>query len=425
MNKHSFLVTVAFALIAPGAVADVVAISNATVHTMGPGGTMKNATIVIEDGEITAVGNNVSVPAGAKVIEAAGKIVTPGVFDTVSTLGVQEVGAVDSTNDYQANDNSGPSFKVVDGFNPRSPGLIVNRIEGVTRGFLMPRPSGEGHLLAGTGSVVHFGGSDNYIVKENAAVVAYLGERGAEMAGGARGHAMLKLREALNDAEDYRDDRDGYDSGSTREFSLGKSDLEALQDVIRGRMPLIVVVDRASDIEAVMKIASEFALNLVIYSGAEAWMVADKIAAANVTVVLDPLQNLPNAFETLNSTFENAARLHKAGVTIAFAHSDSHNPRNLTQFAGNAVANGLPWDVALRAITVNPADLFGGASNCCTIEPGNIADLVVWPGDPLEVTTFADHVFVNGTQIKMKSRQTLLRDRYLDLKDKLPFSYRK
>ncbi|MFK8029185.1 MAG: amidohydrolase family protein [Gammaproteobacteria bacterium] len=425
MNKHSFLIAATFALIAPGSAAEVFAITDAKVHTMGSSGIMENATILIEDGEITAIGSGVKVPSGAVVINASGKIVTPGIFDTVSTLGVQEVGAVDSTNDYQAHDDSGPSFKVVEGFNPRSPGINSNRIEGVTRGFLMPRPSGAGHMLAGTGSVVHFGGVDDFVVNENAAIVAYLGERGAEMAGGARGHAMLKLREALNDAEDYRDDRDGYDSGSTREFSLSKSDLEALQDVIRGRIPLIVVVDRASDIEAVLKLGNEFALDLIIYGGAEAWMVADKIADADVTVVLNPLQNLPNAFESVNSTFENAARLHKAGVHIAFSHSDSHNPRNLTQLAGNAVANGLPWDVALRAITVNPGELFGGTSDCCTLEPGNTADLVVWPADPLEVTTFAEHVFVAGKQIKMKSRQTQLRDRYLDLKDGLPFSYRK
>ncbi len=405
--------------------ADVVVIKDAKIHSMGASGTLERATLIIEDGEITAIGTDVAVPSGATVIDGAGKVVTPGIFDTVSTLGVQEVGAVDSTVDYRGSSNSGPAFKVVEGFNPRSPGLIANRIEGVTRGFLMPRPDGEGHLLAGTGSVVHFGGGDDYIVNEDAAVVAYLGERGSEMAGGARGLAALKLREALNDAEDYRDDRDGYDSGSSRELSLSKSDLEALQGVIRGNVPLIAVVDRASDIEAVLKLGNEFALDLVIYGGAEGWMVADKISDADVTVVLNPLQNLPSQFETLNSTFENAVRLHNAGVNIAFAHADSHNPRNLTQLAGNAVANGLPWDIALRAITVNPADLFGGASNCCAIEPGNTADLVVWPGDPLEVTTYADHVFIDGEKIEMKSRQTMLRDRYLDLKDDLPFAYRK
>ncbi len=289
----------------------------------------------------------------------------------------------------------------------------------------MPQPAGDGHILAGTGSVVHFGGVDDFIVNEDAAVVVYLGERGAAMAGGSRGLATLKLRDALNDAEDYRDDRDGYDSGSSREMSLGKADLEALQGVIRGRTPLVAVVNRSADIEAVLDLAREFAVDLIIYGGAEAWMVADQIAEADVTVVLNPIQNLPNQFETLNSTFENATRLDAAGVNIAFAHADAHNPRNLTQLAGIAVANGLPWDVALRAITVNPADLFGGAADCCAIEPGHRADLVVWPADPLEVTTFADHVFINGERIKMKSRQTMLRDRYLNLKDKLPFAYRK
>lgn len=405
--------------------AEVVAITGATVHTLGSDGTLEQATILINDGEIVAVGADVAVPSGAQVINAEGKIVTPGIFDTTSSLGVQEVGAVDSTNDDRASALSGPAFKTLDGFNPRSPGLIANRIEGVTRGFLLPQPDGEGNLLAGTGSVVHFGGAKNYVINDNAAVVAYMGETGAEMAGGARGLAMLKLREALNDAEDYRDDRDGYDSGSTREYSLGKADLEALQGVIRGRVPLIVFVHRAIDIEQMLKLANEYALDLIIYGGAEAWMVADQLADAGVPVVLNPLQSLPNQFETLNATFENATRLNEAGVQIAFSHSDSHNPRNLPQLAGNAVANGLPWDVALRAITVTPAELLGGASACCTLEPGNSADLVIWPGDPLEVTTFAEHVFIGGQQMRMKSRQTQLRDRYLDLKDELPFSYRK
>lgn len=423
MLRTSLLTLTMVAMVSSAA--DVIAIKDATIHSMGSGGTLENATLIIEDGEITAIGTGVEVPAGATVIDGSGKVVTPGIFDTVSTLGVREVGAVDETVDFEASASSGPAFKVVDGFNPRSSQLVANRIEGVTRGFLIPRPNDEGHILAGTGSVVHFGDGGDYVVNEDAAVIAYLGERGAELSGGARGHALQELRAALSDAEDYRDDRDGYDSGSLRELSLGKDDLEALQGVIRGTMPLIAVVNRASDIEAVLKLASEFALDLVIYGGAEGWMVADKIAEAEVSVVLNPLQNLPNRFETLNSTFENAVRLHNAGVNIAFTHPDAHNPRNLTQLAGNAVAHGLPWDIALRAITVNPSNLFGGASDCCDIEPGNKADLVVWPGDPLEVTTFAEHVFIDGRAIEMKSRQTLLRDRYLDLKDPLPFAYRK
>ncbi|MEM7083462.1 MAG: amidohydrolase family protein [Pseudomonadota bacterium] len=407
------------------AAAEIVAITDATVHTMGRSGTLDNATVLIDDGEVVAVGLDVDIPANARIIEGSDKIVTPGVFDTVSALGVREVGAVDSTVDVEASSTSGPAFKVVDGFNPRSPTLVVNRIEGVTRGFLLPNPNSEGHVLAGTGSVVHFGATRDYIVNDNAAVVAYLGEQGAAMAGGARGHALLSLEAALSDAEDYRDDKEGYDTGSTRELSLGKVDLEALQGVIRGRMPLVVVVNRAADIERVLDLANEYAIDLILYGGAEAWMVADRLAEAGVTVVLNPIQNLPNQFETLNSTFDNARRLHVAGVTIAFSHADTHNPRNLTQLAGNAVANGLPWDVALRAITVTPADLFGGSDTCCAIEPGNVADLVVWPADPLEVTTYADHVFIQGKEMPMKSRQTLLRDRYLDLKDDLPFMYRK
>jgi len=161
-----------------------------------------------------------------------------------------------------------------------------------------------------------------------------------------------------------------------------------------------------------------------VRGGAEAWIVAEELAAARVPVVLDPLANLPQRFETLAATLENAARLHRAGVLVAFASSDSHNARNLKQAAGNAVAHGMPHEAALAALTINPALIYGIEDSFGTLEPGKDADVVIWSGDPFELATFAEQVFIRGRPVPMVSRATLLRDRYLDLDAELPPAYR-
>lgn len=400
-------------------------ITNAKVHTLGDLGTLPKASVLIVDGEIVDIAEKLDIPADATVIDGAGKIVTPGIFDPYSYLGLVEVGAEDNTVDNSQSMNYGPAFKVIDGFNPRSSVIQINRMAGITRALIVPDPGQSGQVIAGTASVVHFGGNEQYRVKEQAAMVAFLGETGASMSGGSRATAMLRLKETLNDAIAYRDNQRGYDSGNSREFSLGKSDLDAMQGVISGSVPLLIYADRVSDIEAAIQLAAEFDLKVVINGGAEAWVIAKELAAAGIGVILNPIQNLPDQFESLNASLQNARKLNNAGVTIAFSFYNSHNARNLTQVAGNAVANGLPWDEALRAITLNPAKLLGIEQTCCVIEPGAIAELVVWDGDPLDVTSEAAHVFAAGKAVSMKSRQTMLRDRYLNLDDALPFAYRK
>jgi imidazolonepropionase-like amidohydrolase len=173
--------------------------------------------------------------------------------------------------------------------------------------------------------------------------------------------------------------------------------------------------DRASDIVQVLAFSEKHGLNAAVSGGAEAWMVADELVAANVPVVLDPTRNLPGNFDRINQRRENAVILNEAGVRISFVETDrpTHNARNITQLAGNAVADGMPWDDALRAITLTPAEMFGVADSVGSIEPGKMADIVIWPGDPLELMNYPDAVFINGESIPMISRQTLLRDRYL------------
>lgn len=410
-------IAAAAAALVPAAVfGETQAIVGATIETLGPAGTIARGTILVRDGKIAAVGANVAIPADAARIDAAGRIVTPGLFDPKSRFGIEEVSGVKETRDdaVKATD-IGPAIDVAPAVNPRSMLIPVNRVAGVTTAMVAPTVEDGGTIFAGRGAVITLGSTEGFVLKDPAAMFAVLGEEGADLAGGSRAAAILRLREALDDARDYRENRAAFDSARRRRYALGRLDLEALQPVLRREIPLVVSVQRASDIRALLDLGRETGVSLVVYGGAEAWMEARELAAARVPVILDPLEDLPASFERLGATLENAARLARAGVVIAFETGDSHNARNLTQLAGNAVAYGLPHEDALRAITVNPAKIYGMAGRKGTIEPGKDADLVIWDGDPLEVTSAAERVFIGGTSVPMVNRQTLLRDRYLRL----------
>ncbi len=392
-------------------VAETVAIMGGTIQTMGPAGALENGTVLIIDGKIAAVGVGEPIPPDARRIDARGKVVTPGLFNSLTRLGIVEVSAAEGTGDGEVkNDRITAAFDVADAINPRSTLIAVNRIEGLTRAVVAPQPGNS--LIAGQGAVIHLGLATDLLVRARVAMFAALGEQGAELAGGARGAAMLRLREALQDAADFAAHRQEFASGARRDYSLSRLDLEALAPVARGELPLVVTVHRASDILAVLRLARELGLRLILAGVTEGWEVAREIAAAGVPVLVEPLDNLPESFEQLGATLANAARLRAAGVRVAFMTGDAHNARNVRQSAGNAVANGMSWHDALAAMTTVPAAIWGIADRYGSIEPGKEADLVIWDGDPLEVTTFADAVFIRGEEIPMESRQTLLRDRY-------------
>jgi imidazolonepropionase-like amidohydrolase len=423
MRKTLHLLTLSLLVAAPAA-AEVVAITGATIHTLGPQGTIENGTLVIENGRIRAVGVALPVADATRRIDASGKVVTPGLFDSLSRIGLSEVNAVQGSNDTRVEDDRvTAAFSVVDGFNPRSTAIGVNRVEGLTRAVVAP--SAGKSLIAGQGAVVHLGGPGDYLVRSPAAMFAVLGESGANLAGGARGGALLRLREALQDALDYAANRRAFEQGDRREYALSRLDLEALVPVVKGELPLVVSVNQASDIESTLRLAKELNLKLILAGASEGWIVARQIAEAKVPVLVNPLENLPGRFESAGATLENPARLAKAGVTLAFMSSDAHNPRNLKQAAGNAVAYGMPWGDALAAMTSAPARIWGLADRYGTLEPGKDADVVIWDGDPLELTTFADAVFIRGVEIPMTSRQLELRDRYRELGGPLPPAYRK
>ncbi len=402
--------------------AGIVAITGARVVTLGPAGTIENGTVVIEGGRIRAVGREVAIPAGARRIDGAGKVVTPGLFDSLSHLGIVEVSAVEETNDTEVKGHElTAAFDVAEALNPRSQLLPVTRVEGVTGAVVAPVAGDE--LFSGRGAAIRLSGGADTVVADPVALFAPLGETGAKNAGGSRAADLARLREALEDARDYARHRADFERNGRRRYALSRLDLEALQPVLRGALPLVVTVERASDVEAALKLARELHLKLVLAGAAEGWMVAPEIAAAHVPVLLDPMANLPSAFERLGATLENAARLARAGVEIAFMTGEAHNSRNLRQGAGNAVAYGLPWEESLRAMTANPARIWGLAHQG-TLEPGKEADLILWDGDPLELQTAALRVFLRGREVPQTTRQTELRDRYKTLGGDLPPAYR-
>jgi len=413
VNRNYLYMAMALAgLAAAPAIADTYAITGGTVYTLGTAGKIDHGTVVIKDGKIVAVGADVSIPADAKRIDATGKMVTPGIIDPESVFGVDEVDQVTQTQDSTLTSTRyTAAFDPTEGVNPRSMLIPVNRVEGVTRAVVSPGSNSS--ILQGRGSVISLDGVQGYVLKDPVALFVTLGEAGQKTAGGARGGALESLREALQDARDFGANRAAYDKAARRSYALSRPDLEALQPALKGEMPVVVQVDRASDIEAILALAAEFKLKLVVSGGAEAWMVADELAKAKVPVILNPTRDLPAAFESLGSSFEDAARLQKAGVLIAFEVGDSHKSWNVRQYGGIAVANGLPWLEAVKAMTLNPARIYGFDKGVGSLEAGKDADLVVWSGDPLEVTSFADAVFIRGKAIPMVSRQTELRDRYL------------
>lgn len=401
------------------AAAQEIAITNATAYPV-TGPPVEGATVLLRDGTIAAVGTDVDVPAGARRIDAAGAAVTPGLFDLGTSMGLVEVGAVGDTRDYAMRDDPVmAAFDVVDGLNPNSTLIPVNRLGGVTT--VLSSPSGG--LIAGQAAVIDLtGGSLGRMLAEpRAAMVASYGSGAADDVGGARGAVSLRLREVLEDARFWAANRAAYDRGAARALSHSRLDLAALQPVLAGEMPFLVEVDRASDILAAMRIAGEYGLDLVVAGGAEAWMVADSLAAAEVPVIVKPLTNLPTGFEQLGARFDNAALLEAAGVEVAISTFDTHNARNLTQEAGNAVRFGMPWDAALEAVTLRPAVILGVADRYGTLEPGKVANVVVWSGeDPFELSVAPEAVIIRGEVMPETSRQRRLLERYRELDGRAP-----
>ena len=396
----------------PAPAGPAIAITNARIMPVS-GATIERGTVLIRGGRIAAVGAAVPVPAGARTIDAAGKIVTPGLIESATQIGIVEIqGGAQGTDDQSSTDKDlSAAFTVVDSFNGDSTVIPVTRVDGITRAVVMP--SGSGHALLGQGALFDLSGAQvpASVMKAPVAMFANLGEAGAAAEGGSRASAVLRLREALQDAIDFDRNRAAWNAAQRRDYARGRLDLEALVPVVRGQLPLAINANRASDLLAAMRLADEFHLKLILMGAAEAWMVTDQLVAHKVPVVVKPLTNIPS-FDALAATLENAARLSRAGVTLVLSSFDTHNARNIRQEAGNAIAYGLDRDAALRAVTLEPARVWGVAERVGSLEPGKDADVVVWSGDPFELTTNVERVFINGAEMSRDTRQKQLLERY-------------
>lgn len=431
---------------ASGAQAATLAIVNARI--LNPGAAeIPNGTVVVRDGKIVSVGANVAAPAGAQVVDAKGGVLTPGFVAVNSLLGAVEVSAVGDDVDVNTSD-LGAAFDVQYALNADSAVIPVARLGGITSAVVTPRaeggqggagehddsgseatsgaPSSENahHLFAGQAAVIQLARGADMLLKPKVAMVTPFGDAGAKVAGGARGAEFVLLKAALEDVRAYMRNRTAYERAGYRDLSLSRADLEALIPVVNGQMPLVAVANRASDIRAVLKLARDEKIKLILTGAAEAWRVAPEIAAAGVPVILNPVLDRPTSFETLGATMENAARLEAAGVTVAIeGNSGAHRAHEMRYNAGVAVANGMTKGGALAAVTLNPAKIFGVANRVGSLAPGKDADLVIWSGDPFEPLSKPQLILVRGEAQPLRSRQLDLRDRYLDLNGAMPPAY--
>lgn len=413
---------------APPPANETVVLQNARLYTMAGanGGLIENADVVMSGGVVTAVGQDLAVPAGARAVDARGRIVTPGLFAPWSQLGLVEIGLDDEANDSSPEDEypHSAALDAADAFNPASTLIAINRAGGVTRAVSAPEAGSK--MFGGIGAIVDLSGRINSINRAGALQSAAMGYAGAARNGDTRLGAVAAFRDAIEEARAYAANPGGY-ALRPRMTGLSLNDLEALAPAARGTQPIVVAANGAMDLRTLIKLKAQYGLNIIVLGGSEGHLVARELAAAQIPVILNPFRNLPSQFEDLAATQANAARLHAAGVSIAFYDppSGTHNLRLLPQLAGNAVANGLPYAAALAALTINPARMYGVEGRYGSVEIGKAADLVVWDGDPLEVSSRPVAVYIDGRATSLVTRQTRLRDRYRDLsRGELPHAYR-
>ncbi|GAB3368733.1 amidohydrolase family protein [Lysobacter rhizosphaerae] len=416
MNKSKTLKALSAALLlalAAGANAQDVLIRNATVHTASAQGTLQNADVLVSNGVIRAVGKGLLATADAQVIDAQGRPLTPTLFGGVTEIGLEEVSGEKSTVDASVGLGAGrkemtvrPEFDVTLAFNPDSVLIPVERIEGIGWTLLGANTTDGGSIIGGQGGVVRLDGSPDPVGPR--VLFVNLGSEAAGLTGNSRAAQWMLLDQLIDEARG----RIAPDSNMALLTPAGRA---TLAKYLNGGGRVMVSVHRAADIRQLLRWSARHNVRIAIEGGSEAWKLAPQLAAAKVPVFVNPLANLPANFDEINATMENAARLRAAGVAVSFAQDGdaSHNARKIRQIAGNAVANGLPWEDGLAGLTRVPAEAFGVGDKLGSIAVGKRADLVLWSGDPLEVSTVAMQVWLDGRAIIMRSRQTELRDRYL------------
>lgn len=407
----------------------VYAIRGAKIHTLA-GPPIENGTVVIRGGRIAAVGANVSMPRGAEVIDATGLEVYPGLFDCLSRLGLTEIGAVSSTVDTVELGKFNPQLRAATAVHPASEHIPVARANGITHAVSAPGGGGisffgfggfSGGIIPGQASLINLSGwtVEEMLIRPSVGMVLNwpsIQTRTFDFATFSIKEkpfteAKKEYEKKVAELEDWFEAAQHYaqavEEGSPAKFERDLK-LEALIPVIRGELPVLMMVNQARDIRNAIEFAEKHRLKMILFGGAEAWKVKELLKEKDIPVVLRPTQALPGAEdEPYDKPFTNPAELFQAGVRIAFATFSSSNSRVLPYEAANAVAYGLPWEEALKGVTLYPAQILGVDDQLGTIEVGKRANLIVTDGDPLEIQTRVRHLFINGvlTSTDNKHRQ--------------------
>ncbi len=406
----------ALAMATPLAAQDLL-VRDATVHTATAQGTVQHGDVLVRDGLIRAIGTGLTAPAGVVVVEAKGRPLTPAMFGGITEIGIEEVSGEEDTVDSGVKlqeQPMRPEFDVTLAYNPDSVLVPVARVEGI--GFTALGATTKGAFIAGQGGVVRLDGSPDPIGPR--ALFIRIGAAASELTGNSRAAQWMLLDQLVDEARN----RVPLDSPHALLTPAGRA---VLARYLAGNGRLVVQVERAADIRQLLRWAQRERVRVAIAGGSEAWKVASLLVQAQVPVLVDALADLPSNFDEVGATLDNAARLHAAGVRVSFSQSGdaSHNARKLRQLAGNAVAHGLPWEAGLQGMTEVPAEIFGVSAQIGSIAVGNRADLVLWDGDPLDVAHYAEQVWLGGRAMPMRSRQTELRDRYMESPSGLPRAY--
>lgn len=402
-----------------------VTIANARLVIGDGSAPIEGGTVVVQGGNVVYAGPAGGAQASGTVIDAKGAWVTPGIFATVTTLGLADVSAVDESNDITA--RKAPFSAALDAataVNPASQQILVDKAAGITRAATTMAPSGS--IFAGQGAIIDLDGDAKPIVQARAFQMINLGEGGADRAGGSRAAAYTLLRAALREAQALVGKSavpETTEIGKGDDVLLNRFDAEALVAVVTAKQKLYVEVERMADIRGVLALKKEMPkLDLVLVGVTEGWLVADEIAAAGVPVIANGLIDLPETFEQLGATQSNIGRLAKAGVKVAINAATLNDPRRLSQVAGNLVAltkmpgaSGLEWSKAFAAISSVPAEISGMGGKAGVLKAGAFGDVVIWDGDPLELGSIPTQVYIGGVQQDLTNHQTRLRDRYMDL----------
>ncbi len=397
------------------------ALTHARIVTV-TNGVIENGTLIIKDGKIAALGVDIPIPEGAEVIDCSGMSVYPGFIDSGTRLGLEEIGSLPETQDDDELGELTPHVRALTAINPNSILIPVTRISGVTTVLSMPSNG----MFPGTAALINLVGytPDQMFTGFEGVLLNFpaTGRRGRfdrrsdEEIKKAAERALKQLNDVWEKAVLYARIDSAYqahpESVRMPEFIPA---MESLVKVVRGELPLLIEVNTAQDIVKAIEWVKERNIKRVIFTGvAEGWRVADRLAESGIPCIVGPVLSLPTrAYDRYDRPYANAGLLHRAGVKLALRTMETENVRNLPFHAGFAVAYGLPWEEALRAVTIVPAEIFGVDDHVGSLEVGKSATLFVADGDPFETKTQIKQVFIDGYLIPMVSRQTRLYEEFL------------